>query len=429
MKRRDFMKLAGAAGMMLASPVTARAQEEPQIADLYDGLFFVFVAAGGGWDPTSFCDPKGFISENDDNPMNRGYAAADIGNTGNIRWAPFDVGAPGSGYRQFVETHYEKMLVINGIDTQTNGHDSGARHAAAGKLAEGFPTFGALVASEYGRGLPMSYISNGYYDETAGKVARTRVSNIGVFERIARPNAINVNNPDDGYHTPETFQRIREAQESRLLALRGINKLPKLERSMATLHLARGGDNVLQRLLDYLPEDQAPNGLQRQAQLAIAAYKAGTSVAVNLSRGGFDTHGNHDQNHLPRLDDVWTGVDYLLQEAERQGVADKVVICVGSDFGRTPGYNENNGKDHWSVTSMILMGAGIRGNRTIGETTERHSLKTVDPNTLQVINADTGVRIEPGHVHAELRKLAGIDKSRLNAEFQLDIKEHLNLLA
>src|SRR5690606_6238379 len=119
-------------------------------------------------------------------------------------------------------------------------------------------------------------------------------------------------------------------------------------------------------------------------------------------------HGNHDNNHLPRLTQLWDGVDYIIEEAERQGVSDQVVIVVGSDFGRTPHYNDGNGKDHWSITSMILMGAGIKGNRTIGETDPEHRTLKIDPNTLQ---PGGQMDLEPGHVHWELRKLVGIESS------------------
>jgi hypothetical protein len=417
------MKLAGATGLVLASPLPSR---EAKAQAPYSGPLYLFVGLSGGHDPTFYCDPKGFInSPDDDDAMNRPFAAADIGQTGNIRYAPVGY------YPQFVERHYEKMLVINAVDTETNGHDSGRRHVGSGKLQEGFPAFGALVAAHHGRGLPMGFITNGFYDNTAGTTPRTRVGNIGAFERIARPNNIDTNRDDRLFHTEETMQRIQMAQQSRLEALRGQARLPKVEKSIGTLHLARSSDNVLSRLLEYLPEDGPNNGLQRQAQLAIAAYKAGACVSAVLSQGGFDTHGNHDANHLPRLDSVLQGVDYIWEEAERQGVADRIVVVIGSDFGRTPGYNDNNGKDHWSVTSMILMGQGIRGNRTIGGTTYRHGLKEVDANTLETVEqpTSTSVRIKPAHIHLELRKHAGLEGTELNAMFPLDVEAPLSLLA
>ena len=100
-------------------------------------------------------------------------------------------------------------------------------------------------------------------------------------------------------------------------------------------------------------------------------------------------------------------MDFLITEAEAAGIGDRVVVVVGSDFGRTPGYNDGNGKDHWSVTSMMLLGAGIRGNRVIGTTDERHRPLTVNPQTLAT--DPNGIRIKPVHVHRALRRLAGIE--------------------
>ena len=42
---------------------------------------------------------------------------------------------------------------------------------------------------------------------------------------------------------------------------------------------------------------------------------------------------------------------------------------MGSDFGRTIRNNdEEMGKDHWQVSSMMLMGHGVSGGRTVGQT-------------------------------------------------------------
>lgn len=415
MKRRDFIKLAGASGLVLASPIPLAKNADAQ--ELYDGKFVLFVGANGGWDPTSFCDPKGYLgTEGSRSDMNQSFAANDIGQAGNIRYAPV------TSYAAFVEKHYSKMLVINGMDSLTNGHDSGRRHSGSGKLDEGFPAFGALMAAEYGQGLPMAFVTNGFYDDTAGAAPRTRVGNIAAFERIAQYNRIN---NDTQFHTDATMARIEEAQRSRLAALQSQQKLPKLERSIGTLHMARSSENILTRLLDVLDQDNRPDGqIQRQAQLALAAYKAGACVSATLSIGGFDTHGNHDNNHLPRLTQLWNGIDYILEEAERQDIADKVVVVVGSDFGRTPRYNDGNGKDHWAINSMVVMGPGIDGNRTIGETDESHRTSGIDPTTLR---PGGPMRIEPGHVHWELRKLVGIDQSPSAQRFQLGVSQYLKL--
>jgi len=86
---------------------------------------------------------------------------------------------------------------------------------------------------------------------------------------------------------------------------------------------------------------------------------------------------------------------------------DKVTIVIGSDFGRTPFSNEGNGKDHWNITSIIAMGAGITENRIIGATNENFEALKLNTSTLQP--DDNGIIIiTPQHVHRSLRDFLGI---------------------
>ena len=103
---------------------------------------------------------------------------------------------------------------------------------------------------------------------------------------------------------------------------------------------------------------------------------------------------------------------------ERQGIADKIIVLVGSEFGRTPYYNVDLGKDHWPVTSMMMMGPGITGGRVIGGTDDEFLPKTVDPTTLAEDPA--GVNITPGNINAALRELAGIVDDPLVQPWALD---------
>ncbi len=417
MERRDFLKMAGLAGVSLVSPLgirSARAQEGP-----YEGKLFIMLNAGGGWDPTSLCDPKGRLGEMDMEPMNN-YLRDDIGTAGNISYAPVP------GHQEFFDKYYDELTVINGVDTQTNGHDSGSRHTWSGRLAEGYPSFSALVAGSVAATKPLAFISNGGYDLTQGLVAPTRTGSTGALSRIAYPNRPDPGDAERAYHLEGATTKIQELQRQRLQDRMGKQGLPNRRHAMNQLFLATQGKNEIRRLTEFLPElDNSNNRLFRQAQLAIAAYKAGVTASANLSMGGFDTHGNHDQNHFPRLGQLLAGVDFIMTEAERQGVRDKVVVMVGSDFGRTPGYNGNQGKDHWSITSVMLLGAGIPGDRVIGSTTHEHRPINVNPTTLAP--DEDGIRIEPRHIHLALRELAGIQESEASRAFPITA-ERLPLL-
>ena len=415
MDRRDFLKLAGIAGLGVSMPFVGGRLARASV-ETYDGRLWILVNAQGGWDPTSLCDPKGRLTEDDESPVNL-YFTDDILEAGNLQYAPIDGLAP------FFEAYFPQLLIINGVDTSTNGHDSGRRHMWSGRLAEGYPTFGALIAATVGPDLPMGFITNGGYDYTADVVSRVRVGNTGVLTRLAFPNRIDPAVADVRYHSESTYGRIAALRQARLVERMAEAQLPRVHDALGMLYGAHTSENQLKKLTEYLPEtlDNSGNGLKKQAQVAIAAYKAGMTCSANLTYGNFDTHSNHDQNQYPRLANLVDGVGFIMEEADRQGVADKVVVVVGSDFGRTPHYNDGNGKDHWSITSYMLMGAGIEGNRVVGATDGGHVPLPVNPTTLE-LDPD-GIRITPGHVMRSLRKLAGIEDEDITGLFPIDAED------
>jgi hypothetical protein len=265
-------------------------------------------------------------------------------------------------------------------------------------------------------------MSFGGYAETAGIAPRVRAAGnaINVLGRLAYPQRIDPNTEESGFHHANVQAMIDQAQAGRDKALIDAQGLPKIRSAISTLFTARSGSNELKRLQEYLPE-MLEQGLRGQAQLAIAAYRAGICISANLDTGGFDTHGDHDNQQIPRLLDIIDGVDYLMDEAERQGVADKVIVAVGSDFGRTPYYNGGNGKDHWSTTSMMFLGAGIPGNRVIGSTDPEHNAIGVTAS-LEADTSDGARKIHPADIHYALRRVANLHDGELAAMFPLDLK-------
>jgi hypothetical protein len=413
MDRRTFMQIAACAGMTVAGP---QAFAEDQLDKLmgkprksyepYTGTLWIFVHAGGGWDPTSLCDPKGADFMDQPDRMNN-YLKADIETAGNISYAPV------AGNNAFFQKWSGSTLVVNGIDMKTNGHDAGVRHTWSGRLSEGHPSMAAFIAGAYSPNQPMSFLSFSGFDETAGLVARTRAANTDVLARVAYPDRQNPEEELSNFHSPAVQALITEFQAKRDEAMIANQGLPKIRESMRTLFTARSGANELKQLQQYLPDPLPDGEIARQAAVAIAAFRAGICVSANLGVGGFDTHGDHDNSHFPRLQAITEGLDFIMEEAARQGVQDRVFIAVGSDFGRTPGYNDGNGKDHWPVSSMMFMGAGVPGNRVIGQSDERHNALPSD---------ELGVNMEPGHIANAIRRLAGLDQHDFAAMFPIDME-------
>ena len=104
-------------------------------------------------------------------------------------------------------------------------------------------------------------------------------------------------------------------------------------------------------------------------------------------------------------------VDYLWSYAEEHGVANRMVVVIGSDFGRTNFYNSVNGKDHWPIGSYVVMEKNRSWTgRAVGETDGLHFASKIDPATLR--RDDTyGTIIYPKHVHKALRRYLGVENS------------------
>ena len=382
------------------------------------GKFFVFVQADGGWDPTSFCDPK------DNTPgepvINHWAQRNEIREAGRIRYAPFAYNV------DFFTKYYQRMLVINGVDAQTNSHTVGIVHNWSGRNSEGYPTLSALLAAYYAPALPIPYLSFGGFSVTSGITRFTRIDNANLLRDIAYPATDMFSDADWA-----ALERYRAETAERLAA--PPNLLPGDVRHLDFYQSAFATEG-LKAYADVIPpedqlqqEEEGPNNfgssLRRQAQLTVLAFKTRVAVSADLYLGGFDTHATHDRDHEWLMGNLTRSVDYLWDYAETHGVADRMVVVMGSDFGRTNFYNSQSGKDHWPIGSYIIMEKNQTWtNRMVGETDELHFAYRIDPHNLRR-NDMGGTIIYPKHVHKALRRYLGIDNSAGSLRFPFNNTE------
>ena len=90
----------------------------------------------------------------------------------------------------------------------------------------------------------------------------------------------------------------------------------------------------------------------------------------DLSSGApmWDTHAHNDRRVksilCPQFD---VGFSALLEDLDSRGLLDETLVVVTGEFGRTPKFNANGGRDHWGpVFSFALAGAGISGAQVYG---------------------------------------------------------------
>lgn len=413
MNRRSFLRGAAALsglGLTTFEPRSA-------LAAPHDGLCFCIINASGGWDTTALMDPKGTPG------LNRLYSESEIQNAGALSFAPTEGRLNGEGLTNetFFTRYGSELLVINGIDVSVNNHEPCTRYMGSGKLdSDRFPAFGALAASQLAPQAPLSFMALGAFGTTGGLIAKNTLTDFPSLLTLANADYTSYV-ANFRYMPEETVARIDAALSQQA------SGLPLRDRSEAAVLHAQEGSRNLEWVLDHVPADTPDDNFRRNIEVALTGFSSGACCSATIGLGQFDSHANNDPDQMNLIPNLLRGIDHLMVRAEQLGIRDRLVVVMQSEMGRTPWYNENDGKDHWSVGSMMVMGAGVSGNRVVGATTvdpetghEQWPL-TVDPQTLEL--DDAGIRMRPEHIHQALRELAGVQNSDAAEEFDLGVPQ------
>tara|TARA_R110002095_G_scaffold34_6_gene140 strand:+ start:1207 stop:2505 length:1299 start_codon:yes stop_codon:yes gene_type:complete len=88
---------------------------------------------------------------------------------------------------------------------------------------------------------------------------------------------------------------------------------------------------------------------------------------VTMTYGGWDMHDNIQngiKNSLPAFDQAFAT---LITDLSERGLLQSTLVCICSEFGRTPKINATAGRDHWpKVFSVVMAGGGIKGGHVYG---------------------------------------------------------------
>mgnify|MGYP003872785981 FL=1 len=292
----------------------------------------------------------------------------------------------------------------------------------SGNFNLGYPSVGALAAASYGKGLPLPYISFGGYRETADLVTTTLLDEPEQLANLIQPN-IQREEKARFFHD-QNYTLLQQARQQRVKDLRHqhVNQprfLKALDHYQAALDTAPALRRLEQQYREGSSIQSFNNPLAKQIRIGMAAARAGLTVGTDLVLDGFDTHDNHDQRHTTALNQLVEGIDLFWQEAEHSGLSDQVVLVVGSEFGRTPEYNDGKGKDHWPIGSMLVMKKQAPWlNQTLGATNDAHEALALN-SQLQPVDPDAGVLIQPKHIHNMLRHLTGVENGPLASALPL----------
>lgn len=111
---------------------------------------------------------------------------------------------------------------------------------------------------------------------------------------------------------------------------------------------------------DKTKESYGKNSAGMRLLLSRRLVEAGVRF-VTVTYGGWDHHDNiasNIGNQLPSFDKALAA---LINDLADRGILDSTLVCVSTEFGRTPKINPTAGRDHWpKVFSTLMAGGGIK---------------------------------------------------------------------
>jgi Protein of unknown function (DUF1501) len=371
----------------------------------------------GGPSHVDLLDPKPMLTKYDGKPP-PAEVADDEKITGNLLGSPYRFGKHGQSGLEFSETlphlarHADEIGVIRSMHTEHRNHEQALWMMHTGLTVAGRPSIGAWAAYGLGtdnrnlpayvvlpdpRGLPVDGIRNwssGWlppvYQGTAFRSEGVPVLNLK--PKSPRPAAAeaarlqllaDLNAGHKARHADdlELDARIASFELAARMQLAATDALEVSAESPAT-HRLYGLDNPVTR----------PYGLR--CLMARRLIERGVRfVQIFMSGQPWDTHNNNASA---------TRSCCAQTDLRQRGLLDETLVFWGGEFGRTPGAQGKDGRDHHPYGfSVMLAGGGIQGGQSYGATDDFGYRAVTD-------------RCSVADLHATMLHLLGLDFSKLN---------------
>lgn len=214
-----------------------------------------------------------------------------------------------------------------------------------------------------------------------------------------------------------------ELQKKQLDLLQSINRdrleedqvNPELEGVIESYELAFRMQGTVPELLDYRSEtpatlaaygigEKATETFGRQCLLARRFAEAGVRF-IEVGRGGWDQHRELKAKLSANCRAIDQPIAALLADLKQRGLLQDTLVVWGGEFGRTPGAQDTDGRDHNATGfSMWMAGGGVRGGLRYGATDE-HGTTAVEQ------------KMHINDLHATMLHLMGLDHEKLTYRY------------
>ncbi|MBX7168567.1 MAG: DUF1501 domain-containing protein [Pirellulales bacterium] len=131
----------------------------------------------------------------------------------------------------------------------------------------------------------------------------------------------------------------------------------------------------------------------------------------NGGAGAWDAHSNLKNGHAALCDQVDQPIAALLEDLKQRGLLDETLVVWATEFGRTPGAQNSDGRDHHPYGfSVWLAGGGTQGGTVHGATDElgfhavenRHYVTDIHATVMHQLGLDPRRLEVPGRKRLEI---------------------------
>jgi hypothetical protein len=329
-----------------------------------------------------------------------------------------------------IATQVDKLAIVRSMWTTDSNHGAQTQFHSGRHQNDGdFPTLGAWV--HYGLGslnedLPQ-FISMGfreYWNKKDGHYLGP--------EHDAVPLRVDPNSPLDFGKPERPFsaegKRIGSSLIQELNALRGA-EYPNdqaMAARIASYELAFRMQTSVPDVVDFsqeTAETQSLYGLDdghtRPFGMQLLASRRLVERGVRFIQiqhggggaGAWDAHGGLKANHENNSRAVDKPIAGLLIDLDRRGLLDETLVVFATEFGRTPGTQGSDGRDHHIFGFSVWMaGGGVKGGVVHGATDEigfhavenRHYVTDIHATILHQMGLDSRRLEIPGRKRLEM---------------------------
>jgi hypothetical protein len=335
-----------------------------------------------------------------------------------------------------VAAHADDIAVIRSLWTTDNDHGAQLQfHTGRHALEGSHPTIGSWV--HYGLGtlndnLPQFVVLGTPLADCCGGVRGHGAHYLGPEHDGVR---LSVNPKEPLPFASPSKEVSREEQSAEFDLLGRLNRLagveypddPQLRARIKSYELAFRMQTAVPEVVDFGKEDEATkklygldNGATKpfgeQCLAARRLVERGVRFVQvfhgsNGGAGAWDAHGGLKANHEKLCAQVDRPIAALLTDLKQRGLLDETIVVWGSEFGRTPGAERGDGRDHHPYGfSAWLAGGGIKGGVAHGATDElgfhavedRHYVTDLHATVLHQLGLDPRRLEVPGRKRLEI---------------------------